>query len=369
MVPVVIAEYGVSTGRGITVKDTFSEKTQGHLNEHMQGEAIVSCYDDIMSSGCSGSILFCWQDDWSKITANTSYAVNELKTPFWSDKQTDDQFFGVLSFDPGTNRSVSYVDGEDEEWDLYNIVSGNEDLNLSMKYDEQNLYFKVYKKDFDSENDNIYIPIDLTPNSGSNYCENFDIKFDRQCDFLIVIDGKDNSKIYVQERYNSLNAMYSHEIYHKDAFIHPPHKNSPVFTDIRSLMKTKIDLLDNTLDEQEFASTFPSGLLEYGNANPSSEKFNSLADFCFGDDIIEIKIPWGLMNFSNPSEMMIHDDYYEHYGVEEMQIDKLYAGVSDNIDSKRISTDEFKLNGWHKRVKFHERFKESYYIIKYHWTR
>ena len=46
-----------------------------------------------------------------------------------------------------------------------------------------------------------------------------------------------------------------------------------------------------------------------------------------GDDI-EIRLPWLLLNFSNPSEMMVHDDYYLHYGVEEMPIEGIYVGAA-----------------------------------------
>ena len=34
--------------------------------------------------------------------------------------------------------------------------------------------------------------------------------------------------------------------------------------------------------------------------------YDSLADFCFGEDCVEIRIPWALLNFANPAEMLIH---------------------------------------------------------------
>ena len=99
------------------------------------------------------------------------------------------------------------------------------------------------------------------------------------------------------------------------------------------------------------------------------ELFNSLADFCIDGDNIEIKIPWQLLNFSNPSEMMIHDDYYKNYGVEEIQIDKMYVGIGTNENkNERIEMDDFSLVGWGKNVTYHERLKESYYMIKEVWT-
>ena len=37
--------------------------------------------------------------------------------------------------------------------------------------------------------------------SGSSYCENNGLLFDRAADFLLTINGKDNSRLQVQERY------------------------------------------------------------------------------------------------------------------------------------------------------------------------
>ena len=84
---------------------------------------------------------------------------------------------------------------------------------------------------------------------------------------------------------------------------------------------------------------------------------------------MEIKIPWQLLNFSNPSEMMIHDDYYEHYGVENLTIDEMYVGIADGENTEsRIPMGSFALEPWGKTVTYHERLKESYYMLKDYWT-
>ena len=84
---------------------------------------------------------------------------------------------------------------------------------------------------------------------------------------------------------------------------------------------------------------------------------------------MELKLPWQLLNFANPSEMMIHDDYYEHYGVEYIQIDEMYVGVADgDHGGERIAMESFSLEGWGKNVTYHERLKESYYMLKDYWT-
>ncbi|MCD7722326.1 MAG: hypothetical protein LUH82_00025 [Clostridiales bacterium] len=375
--PVVIAEYGVSSSRGMAQVDKNTGRNQGNLSEQEQGEALVECYKDITASGCAGSIAFTWQDEWFKRTWNTMHAVDLENTPYWSDYQTNEQYFGLLSFDPGNEESVCYVDGDISEWADRDKVVDAGDMSVSMKYDEKFIYFLVYKKDFDSETDVLYIPIDTTQKTGSTYCSNYDIKFDRECDFIISIDGKDNSRVQVQERYNVLRAMYYHETNNEDAYVNEVDKDTNVFTNIELILQTSRQLElgfgynygDSVSGTADVAETYETGILTYGNANPQSDDFNSLADFIFNGDYIEIKLPWQLLNFSNPSEMMIHDDYYECYGVENIQIDKMYVGIGINeTKTQRIMLEPFQLEGWGKNVTYHERLKESYYILQEYWA-
>ena len=364
-IPVIISEFGVPSSRGMGQRDKNTGRNQGGMSETQQGEAIIKC-DDIKKSGCSGSIIFMWQDEWSKKTWNTLNSVNLQKIPYWSDYQTNEQSFGLLSFDPGKEKSVCYVDGDVSEWNDEDLVSGNDNLNISMKYDEKFIYFKVNKKDY-KETDILYIPIDTTPKTGSDYCSNYDIKFENNVDFVIAIDGKENSRVLVQERYEILRAMSSYEVYGVDAYVDAPSKMTSNFKQINLLLKTG----KRSEEEEKMIKpeTYETGKLTYGKANPEAENFNSLADFCINGDNIEIKIPWQLLNFSNPSEMMIHDDYYKNYGVEEIQIDKMYVGIGTNENkNERIEMDDFSLVGWGKNVTYHERLKESYYMIKEVWT-
>lgn len=367
-IPVVISEFGVSTGRGMAQRDYNTNRNQGNMSEQEQGQAVIDCYEDIMAAGCAGGCIFTWQDEWFKRTWNTMQSVDLENTPYWSDYQTNEQYFGLLSFDPGNEKSVCYVDGDTSEWNESDLVIENGDMSVSMKYDEKFIYFYIQKEGFSPENDKLYIPVDTTQKTGTTYCSNYDISFTRACDFIITIDGKENSRLLVQERYENLRAMYSLETRNEDAYLNVPDADTPVFKPIHLMLQTATPLL--TGEWTATAETYETGLLEYGNANPESEDFNSLADFIFTENGVELKLPWQLLNFSNPSEMLIHDDYYEHYGVEYIHIDEMYVGITDdNNDKIRVEMEAFPLKGWGEDVTYHERLKESYYMIKDYWGR
>jgi len=366
--PVVISEFGVSTGRGMAQVDKDTGRNQGNTSESAQGQALVDCWSDIKASGCNGGCVFTWQDEWFKRTWNTMHSVNLNRTAYWSDYQTNEQYFGLLSFDPGSKRSVCYVDGDVSEWkDSDKVIRGSSEL--SVKYDEKFIYFLVKKDNLDFENETLYIPIDITPKTGSNYCKNFNIKFDREADFLIVIDGRDNSRVMVQERYEALRSTYSSDVYKFDTYLKEniPDRNSPLFVNINLILRTATAL---TPDNKETASEiYETGKLLYGNANPGSTEFNSLADFISSGDYIEIKLPWQLLNFADPSEMQIHDDYYSgNYGIEYINIGEMYIGL-DNGSGNRITLHKKGLSGWGNKVTYHERLKSSYYIMQSLWAK
>ena len=366
-IPVVISEYGVSTGRGMAQRDINTGRNQGHMTEQEQGQAIIDCYEDIMAAGSAGSCVFTWQDEWFKRTWNTMANVDLDNTPYWSDYQTNEQYFGLLAFDPGVEESISYVDGDTSEWTEDDVILSTEEGSLSMKYDEKFLYFYAQWENFDPEHDVLYIPIDTTPKSGSTYCRNYNISFERACDFVICIDGTDNSRVMVQERYEVLRAMFFRETADMDAFVDPPELDSPRFKIISLMLQTATPLLTGNWSAS--AETYETGALRHGNANPDSEDFDSLADFCYTDHGVEIRIPWQLLNFANPSEMMIHDDYYENYGVEYIHIDEMYVGMAaGNATEYRIPMASLPLEGWGKTVTYHERLKESYYILQEYWA-
>ena len=364
-IPVVISEYGVSTGRGMAQRDISTGRNQGRMTEQEQGQALIDCYEDIMAAGSAGSCAFTWQDEWFKRTWNTMHAVDLDNTPYWSDYQTNEQYFGLLTFDPGEEESVCYVDGDASEWGAEDVVLETDQGTLSMKYDEKFLYF--YAQGFDPEAETLYIPIDTAPKTGSTYCENYGLTFERPCDFVIRVDGRDNSRVVVQKRYEVLRAMFMHETEDQDPYLDVPAPDTPEFQYIDLMLQTATPLLTGNWEAS--AEVYETGRLRYGNANPEAGDFDSLADYMFTEDGVEIRIPWQLLNFSNPSEMMIHDDYYEHYGVENLHIDEMWVGLSLGEENEyRIPMAAFPLEGWGKTVTYHERLKESYYILQDHWA-
>lgn len=367
-VPVVVSEFGASAARGSIREDENGEIKP--VTEQTQGEIIADCYNDIKQTGCAGGIICQWQDEWYKRSWNTQAYEDTFSSLNWNDCQTDSKNYGLMTFDPGDKESVCITDGDTSEWNNDPPAAADtEGTELYMKYDEKYIYLRVKRKNFDYNNERIYIPIDVTPLSGSNYAENRDLKFEKAADFLIIIDGKENSCILVQEYFNPFPIVFGEVYDKKNPFYHIPEKDSPLFEKIYMPLSAEPER-SCTKQGVSFAyKKYETGKLIYGSGDSENPFYNSASDFIFSGDDTEIRIPWLLLNFSDPSQMKIHDDYYEHFGIENLPVKSICIGVGSSLSEKSlISMPEVKINGWYENTSYHERLREAYYTVQKIWT-
>lgn len=375
-IPVLITGYGFSSARGI---DNVNVKN-GPLTEEEQGEQLVKTYNDFIKSGCCGGVISEWQDVWQRRTWNTAYAIDMTDNQKWQDYQTSGQGYGLLSFDEGENERICYADGNKADWSGDEPVFEGAGYKLYAKYDRSAIYIMIEKENI--EGDELYIPVDITPNSGSSNYNN-ELIFERAADFLICISGKENSRLLVHSRYEALRENYLMQITGDDPFVGYPNTDALEFVPINMILENKFvvtDLEDEAqLLDAKYYDVFETGRLIYGNQNPGSSDYSSTADFCYGSGFVEIRLPWALINVSNPVEMKIHDDYYVNYGVEHINVKECYIGIAGRKNTKTsIGTDaleagravkmsEFKLDKI-SSSKYHERLKKSYYIVQEAWN-
>ncbi|HAT4161619.1 hypothetical protein [Clostridium perfringens] len=360
-VPVVISEYSVPSAR--MAGDFIKNDEKGYITEKEQGNMLIEAYNAIKESGCAGGILFEWQDSWYRSSWNTKELFTLDKSAYWSNAQVFSQNFGLLSFEPGDEKKVSYPDESINEWEENNLIGSNDELTLSMKEDEKYLYFLVeFNKPID-EGDRIYIDLDVTPNSGVNRYEEKKLTFENNVDFIIDL-GKENSRVLVHEYYDTFKFIESRSELKVDPNKINVEKNGQGFSVVKLYYKEKsYSEVTNTFKDSK---SYETGKLVLGNGNPKSEEFNSVADYYINDNYIELRIPWGLLNFKDPSTKSIIDNFYETFSFDSKKIDYINVGVTrknTNEEGSRLASKKFKLDSWVK-PKYHERLKESYYMLK-----
>ena len=361
--PVIVTEFGVPASRSPVYEDKWFGRSHGGLNEEEQGHALEALYGDIRRSGCAGALVFTWQDEWYKTAWNEKMISNPDRRAYWSNAQCAEQSFGLMAFEPGTETDSVWPDGDFSEWGPEDVVSVNGTTELSIRSDERYLHFLV--RGFSG--DQVCIALDVTPKTGIEQTDT--IHFSRPVDFVLFIRSRDSGILLTDRFYDSLiysamggyddTSVYmirklAREINSKDHIERRFHHFWPV-----SRAKGSIDSTRSATWLQDYA-----GLLYPGNGNPDSPLYDSSADFCFGPDGVEIRLPWQLLNFTDPSTASILDDWLSTgYQIRSLALDSIYACPFDPQASSVEEFGAYALHTWEEPV-FHERLKKSYYVVQ-----
>ncbi|MET3729456.1 hypothetical protein ABID52_003037 [Fictibacillus halophilus] len=378
--PVVVAEFGVPSSRGITHENAFGWN-QGHHSEEDQGKYNTRLFEDIVEEQMAGGMVFTWQDEWFKRTWNTMDFDNPDRRPFWSNAQTNEQQFGLLSFDP---ESPIKVDGEVEDWvDLapYQKSSSksNELKALYVTSDNRFVYMRMdYNSKIDLESLNTTILIDTIRNQGQLSSPDGVVKLDAGAEFAINLTNKKNSRILVDSYYDSNYYMYGHELKMIEQKRYANQKNNGIYHPLEMALNKELTI-PSTKEVIPFQS-FETGKLRFGNGNPQNKNYDSLTDVSVNEKegVIEIRIPWLLLNVKDPSLHEVMGDMWKGTLTASEKTEGFAIGaytykangpVSDSLPQSKdgvISLQNVRKyiwNEWDEPV-YQERLKQSYYELQ-----
>lgn len=352
--PILIAEFGVPASRGITHANPFTGLDQGNHTEQEQGEMLRSMMMDIHDTGMAGGLVFTWQDEWFKRTWNTESRSNADRRAYWYDVMTCEQHFGLLDFVPGETKETVVLDGRDTEWSREDVLLSKEDLELSVKHDCAYLYLMVKKKNARYDTEEICIPIDVTPASGSRrYGKHF---FDRKADFVLAINGREDAHLLTQSYYDVY--LFENDKYDDSIRATPKLRNpdSEIFEPIYFLLERELILPDR---EEVFPlARFEVGQFFFGTNDYASPDYDSIADYYYQDDIMEIRIPWLLLNFRDPSRKEIEDDFWKNGGLSGRNVEGIWIGETDFEQMKEYCWEDWDY------YPYFERLRRSYYVMQ-----
>jgi len=370
-VPVLVAEFGVPTSRGNTHENVITSYNQGFITEEKQGEYIADMFDSIIAADCAGGIIFTWQDEWFKRSWNTSDLDDPERRAYWSNYQVSEQFYGILTFEPGEKKSVSYVDGDISEWSDDKLVCQSGDLSLYMTSDAKFVYLMLKNDGGNIDFEQYIIGIDSVEEQGNFNFNDMGISFSGAMDMVVVMDGQDNSRILTDAYYDVWYRLHS-LIYVLERNTQYEQKNSGIFNPINLILRNEITLpLTGELLPQ---SSYETGRLLHGNANPDSADFNSLADFMINSqsNAIEIRIPWQLLNVADPSAKKVIGDLYEYdyfdTNLTNIEGFSLEVIALENGEEKERADGYYFWNPW-EEPEYHERLKKSYYILQEYFSK
>lgn len=329
--PVIISDFGLASSRGLSHVSVHGYNN-GLLTENEQGRLLANMFEDIVIQGGVGGIISNWQDEWDT----------------WSNAQDSEEQRGILSFD----QLKVKVDGDISEWKknkvepLYTIdkKSKNKIKSLYMDHDERYLYFAIEYDDLKESSLDTLIFIDTIKKHGISANP-----FNKN----IVVDGTDYL-IHLTE--NGLSRILKSE---------DSKEEKSEFIPIDIILNEEI--IHYRTGQKLPSMSYDAGILKEGNGNPDSKYYDSLTDYNLSkqNNLIELRIPWSLLGFVDPSTKKITDSLeIGGIGVTVAAYDSnLQEEYSILPDSNTIEERSYTWENWEVEIKV-ERLKSSYMIIK-----
>jgi len=369
--PVLIAEFGIPASRGKTHENVYGWN-QGQMSEQAQGETLQHLFEDIMHEGLLGGLVFTWQDEWFKRTWNTMDYDDPNRRPFWSNAQTNEQQFGLLSFD----RLKVKVDGNTEEWkgtQLYDTTP-SDSTDFAVDYDEKYLYLKI-KNDI-LQKTSPRILLDVVPEQGNTSATSIkDMTFSNGIDFIVELNKDGNSRVVIDEYYDFYDFFYGYRLKMIPPRMPVITKNSGKFSPIYYVLNKQLYLPEQKITTD--FSAYETGKLLYGNANPEAKDYNSLVDYTWTENnVVELRIPWLLIQSKDPSQREFMGDLYKDGEKASVKVDNIYIGalfvdkegkvIQSLPEARNHVLPPLTAYSWEKweTPKYQERLKQSYFILQ-----
>ena len=378
--PLLISELGLPTGRGVAHVNPLGWN-HGGQSERRQGERDGRMMDGVLESGCAGGVLFAWMDEWFKRTWITGpFEIPASRDPLWHNLLDPEESFGILAARAGPEEGGHVLDGDASEW------AGMEGA-LRQEFDEEMAgcaapgRLAAAGADADAAWLHLFVEVDGAGCGGSFDWEELtvligidthgDDRGDRRLEpddrrllpsgveFRVRLAGPGRSLVEVDPSYD----IGSNEP--DGPFVSLLNQDGRYVSMRRVTNRRRIG---------RGGTEFPSiqvdqSPLRYLSEDPSSPERADVAVAARGNSgVVEIRLPWALLNFTDPSSHRVLDQPGRHPApFEASTTDRIRLHLSvrgsagEEIDAR--SLEPFRWQGWDHPVAHYE-LKESYYILR-----
>lgn len=303
--PVLVAEFGMSTSRGTAHLQPEGLNHGGH-DEAEAMRQTARLLDSISRERMAGGVAFEFMDEWFKGTWSTSpFEVPEENRPRWFNAESPEQSYGLFANRPA---SPVRVDGRADDWTALPALASTTTTDagwaglesLGATYDSGWVYILIKtagRGPIDWSRVAFSIGLDTyAPERGERRlpppaaCESAS-----GMEFAVSLRGPGASEVLVTPPYVKRSPAETGV-------------SLPLFSPLEATGEFARATLETNRERYARDGTrYPAqrvapGLLRFGSLDPSAPAFNTLTDVAVSDDgIIELRLPWALLNFGDPS--------------------------------------------------------------------
>src|SRR5438046_1877544 len=150
--PLLIAEYGVPSSRGVSHLQTDGLGHGGH-DEREMAEIDARLTREVRAAGAAGGVLFAWLDEWFKHTWVTiDLEVPAERSRLWHNMEDAEQHYGLMGEYAGASADATPEPGGDPAvWRALPVLARGDSLVLRVGADPSYLYVALAgRPEFDS---------------------------------------------------------------------------------------------------------------------------------------------------------------------------------------------------------------------------
>jgi hypothetical protein len=252
--PVLIDQFGISTNTNAFDQDT----SLNGLSEAKQGEALVRMLGAIRDTGCLGGLISDYNDNWSKCSdALKAYTLPLSDNILWQNTLDPAQTMGVVAMEPAKPAEVDMSIQDTERM-----------REMQISHDAAYVYISVmFDGEIDYDKEQLIIGLDTYQRNNGEYL--YDPAYFATSlsgmEYVIKFESKNSAALYVVPTYNREKGKFSSKESYKGKYDHVCQ-------------------------------------LVYGSFVSAGNSFYQAGS------TIHIRIPWNLLNFTDPSKLMVIND-------------------------------------------------------------
>lgn len=380
--PILVTEFGVPASWGTAHLGPLGRDQGGH-SETRQGEINAQLLREIHAEGYAGAILFVWQDEWFKKTWNTmKFELPEDRRSLWLNVLTNEKLFGVLGMHAG-KEGVLVIDGEKEDWEQLE-QSEKQRLDVSipgfkeiwMAHDEAYVYILAQlEKPFQPESEVFALGIDTLPGGNRHAAQLGDLTLDEGLEALIQLGAEQESQILIASNYDFHTRLYAKRYGMLPVSEQAMQDDSGLFVP----WKLAVGLQMEPPDSKAYypMEEVVVGNLRRGTTDWEDPAYNSLAAWETKGNVVELRIPWMLLGFTDPSSLqaMSYRDEGREFHTETSRGIRLLPWLQSTAGGTKLAAkaagkpyrlSRLPVYSWEpwEQVRYHERRKQSYFAIQ-----
>ncbi|MGM0522842.1 MAG: hypothetical protein ACQER2_02155 [Bacillota bacterium] len=340
------------------VISSFGYPGEDYLNQaDDQGEQLVEALALFQTSGLNGAIIRSFQDVWDRRNVTTAFMYDLQQIHEWPDALTPNQHFGLIGFKPYREDVLMTMDGEDTDWEGVANISQTDAETIKVTRDHSHLYILI-ESDVITANTPLYLGFDFHPELGIRELNQMDLSLTEPIELLLGILPDMGGVMRVVENYQATRQQFLERVNGVNPYVTLP--QAPAALERFMIAERNQKLTEENATAYTYPYTFSSvfPLVLNGEGDQT--------DIHVGDNQVELRIPYGLLNMYDPLKPTIHDDYYQHYGVEPLSIDGFHLSM---VTGSGVATDSIwvPLDALSGDVSVEEVIKPSYQQVKSYW--